>query len=65
MPRKTVEEKIALIDAKIQKKKAELEALESQKRRLEHPITPKILVEKAKEAGMSLEDIAEKLGIEV
>lgn len=65
MPRKTVEEKIALIDAKIQKKKAELEALESQKHRLEHPITPKILAEKAKEAGMSLEDIAEKLGIEI
>lgn len=65
MPRKTPEEKIAIIDAKIEKKKAELVLLEQQKHRLEHPVTPKIIAEKAKEAGMSLEDIAEKLGIEL
>ena len=52
--RKTIEERIA-----------EIEALEAQKQKLLHPITMKIVMDKAKASGMTLEEIAEKLGIEV
>ena len=65
MARKTVDERIAAIDAKIEGKKAEIEELEAQKQKLLHPINMKIVMAKAKEAGLTPEEIAEKLGIEV
>lgn len=63
--RKTVDERIALLEQKIEKKKAELDALEAQKQKLLHPVNMKTVMAKAKEAGLTPEEIAEKLGIEV
>ena len=60
-----VAERVAAIDQKIAKKKAELEALEQQKNRPLHPVSMRTILTKAKEAGMTPEEIAEKLGIEV
>lgn len=65
MAARTVEERIALIDQKIAKKQSEIEALEVQKQKLLHPVTMKSVMAKAKEAGMSAEDIAAKLGLDV
>ena len=63
--RKTVDERVALLDQKIEKKKAELDALEAQTQKLLHPVNMKTVMAKAKEAGLTPEEIAEKLGIEV
>ena len=63
--RKTVEERIALIDQKIEKKQTEIEELERQKNRLLHPINMKTVMAKAKDAGLSPEEIAEKLGLDL
>lgn len=63
--RKTVEERIALIDAKIAKKREEIVALETQKHKLQNPVTMKSVMDKAKKAGLTPEEIAKKLGIEV
>lgn len=63
--RKTVEERIALIDGKIEKKHAEIKELEAQKQKLLHPVTMKAVMDKAKASGLTPEEIAEKLGIEV
>lgn len=65
MAARTVEERIAIIDEKIAKKKAEIEALETQKQKLLHPVTMKTVMEKAKATGLSPEEIAEKLGLEM
>ncbi len=65
MAAKSVEERIALIEDKIAKKKSEIEALEAQKQKLQHPVNMKTVMAKAKEAGLSPEEIAEKLGLEV
>ena len=48
MAARTVEERIAIIDEKISKKKAEIKALETQKQKLLHPVTMKTVMEKAK-----------------
>ena len=63
--RKTVEERIALIDAKIAKKREEIAALETQKHKLQNPVTMKSVMDTAKKAGLTPEEIAKKLGIEV
>lgn len=63
--RKTVEERIVLIDAKIAKKREEIAALETQKHKLQNPVTMKSVMDKAKKAGLTPEEIAKKLGIEV
>lgn len=63
--RKTVEERIATIDAKIAKKQAEITDLEAQKQKLLHPVTMKAVIAKAKENGLTPEEIAEKLGLEI
>ena len=63
--RKTVEERIALIDAKIAKKREEIAALETQKHKLQNPVTMKSVMDKAKKAGLTPEESAKKLGIEV
>lgn len=65
MAAKTVEERIAIIDEKIAKKQAEIDALETQKQKLLHPVTMRAVMTKAKEAGMSAEEIAAKLGLEI
>ena len=65
MAAKTVEERIALIDQKIEKKKAEIENLEARKQKLLHPVNMKTVMAAAKEAGMSAEEIAEKLGLKI
>ena len=65
MAARNVEERIAIIDEKISKKKAEIEALEAQKQKLLHPVTMKTVMEKAKASGLSPEEIAEKLGLEM
>ena len=63
--RKTVGERVALIDSKIEKKRAEIAELEAQKEKLLHPVTMKSVMAKVKEAGLTPEEIAEKLGIEL
>lgn len=62
---KSVDEIVALLDQKIAKKQAEINALEAQKQKLLHPVNMKTVMAKAKEAGLTPEEIAEKLGIEV
>ena len=62
---RTLEERIAVLDEKISKKKTEIAKLESQKYALEHPESIKDLVMKAKQSGMSPNEIAQKLGIEL
>ena len=59
------QERIALIDAKISKKQEEIKTLEAQKQKLLHPVTMRTVMEKAKAAGLSAEEIAEKLGLEM
>lgn len=63
--RKSVDERVALIDAKISKKKEELASLEAQKEKLLRPINMRTVMAKAKEAGLTPADIAEKLGLDV
>ena len=65
MAAKTTEERIAVIDAKIAKKQEEISVLEAQKQKLLHPVNMRTVLTKAKEAGMTAEEIAEKLGIEL
>ena len=65
MAAKTKDERIAAIDAKIEKKKTEIEALEMAKQNIMHPVNMKTVMAKAKEAGMDPADIAKKLGIEI
>lgn len=64
-PRRTKEERIAFIDEKIAKKQAEIETLEAQKQKLLHPVSMRALLSKAKEAGFTPVEIAEKLGLEL
>ena len=65
MAARTAEERIALIDAKIAKKKEEINAFESQKQKILPPVTMRSVMEKAKAAGLTAEEIAEKLGLEM
>ena len=45
MAARTVEERIAIIDEKISKKKADIKVLEAQKQKLLHPVTMKTVLE--------------------
>ena len=65
MAAKTVEERIQSIDAKIEKKRAEIEALEAQKQKLLHPVTMRAVMSKLKEQGITPEEVAKRMGIEV
>ncbi|WP_217959069.1 hypothetical protein [Acutalibacter muris] len=65
MAAKTKEERIELIDQKIAKKKAEIESLEAQKKKILNPISMSAVLTKAKEAGLSPEEVAEKLGLDL
>ena len=62
---RTIDERIAAIDENIAKKQAEIGKLEEQKNKILHPVSMKSVIAKAKEAGLTAEEIAEKLGIEV
>ncbi|WP_312280339.1 hypothetical protein [Oscillibacter sp.] len=62
---KTMEERIAILDEKIAKKKTEIAKLESQKYALTHPVSIRDLVMKAKQSGMTPNEIAQKLGIDI
>ena len=63
--KKTVEERVAILDAKIAKKQEEINNLEAQRQKLLHPINMKTVMAKANESGMTPEEIAEKLGLEI
>ncbi len=65
MAAKSAKEKIELIDAKIAQKQNEIKALEAQKEKILHPVNMRIVMMKAKEAGMTAEDIAKKLGLKL
>lgn len=65
MAARTKEERIELIEAKIAKKQAEINALEEQRQKLLHPVSMRSVLTKAKEAGFSPEEVAEKLGLDV
>jgi len=65
MAGKTTEERIVAIDEKIAKKQAEIDVLEAQKQKLLHPVNMRTVMAKAKEVGLTPEEIAEKLGLEV
>ena len=65
MAGKSIDERIALIDAKIAKKKEELAELEAKKQELLHPVSMKEVLNKAKEVGLSPKEVAEKLGLEI
>ena len=62
---KSVEERVAIIEQKIEKKKVEIENLEAMKQKLLHPVNMKTVMAAAKEAGMSAEEIAYKLGLKI
>ena len=65
MAARTVEERIAIIDEKISKRKLILKFWRPKKQKLLHPVTMKTVMEKAKASGLSPEEIAEKLGLEM
>ena len=60
-----LEERIAEIDLKIEKKKAELAILEAKKQKMLHPKSMRSVMNAAKEAGMTPDEIAEKLGLDL
>ena len=63
--RRTVDERVKAIDEKIKKKQEEIAELEAQKGRLLHPVSMRAVLTKAKEAGLTPQEVAEKLGIKV
>jgi len=63
--RRTVDERIAILDEKIAKKQAEIAELEAQKEKLLHPVSMRAVLAKAKEAGLTAQEVAEKLGLKV
>ncbi len=65
MAKKSVEERVAILDEKIAKKRAELNALEEKRERLLHPVSMRTVLQMAKSAGMTPLEVAERLGLEV
>lgn len=61
---KSIEDRVAVIDAAIAKKKEGIAQLEAKKHALLHPITMKEIMTKAKDSGLSLAEIAQRLGVE-
>ncbi len=64
MSDRSLEERLARIDARIEKKKAEIAELEEERSRLLHPLQVRQIVKKAKEKGMSNYDIAGRLNLD-
>jgi hypothetical protein len=52
-------------DIFLHRQQAELKRLEAQKEELLHPVTMRAVLTKAKQAGLSPKEVAEKLGIEI
>lgn len=65
MPALTTEQRIAKIDEKIAKKQNEIKTLEEQKQNLLHPVTMRTVIAKAKEAGLTPQEIASKLDLDL
>lgn len=63
MAAKAKEERITAIDAKIKKKRAEIKLLEENKKQILNPVSMRSVLSKAKQAGMSPNEVADKLGI--
>lgn len=69
--RRTVEERVEEIMNKISKKHTEIEVLEAKRQELIAPkpkkkaLTMKAVIAKAKEDGMTPEEIAKKLGVKI
>lgn len=63
MRRRSKEERIATIDELIAKKQSEIVALEAKRQQLLHPVSMRKVLTKAKESGLTPEEIAEKLGL--
>lgn len=63
MRRRSKEERIAAIDELIAKKQSEIIELEAKRQRLLHPVSMRKVLSKAKESGLTPEEIAEKLGL--
>lgn len=61
--KRTAEERIALIDAKIAKIKEDIKELEARKKRILNPVSYRSVITAAKEADMSADEISEKLGL--
>lgn len=65
------EERIAEVEAKIKKHEADIKKLKEKKEKILNPAPRKgrtgmkTIIDKAKEQGMSAEEIAQKLGIEL
>ena len=65
MAARTKEERIAAIDEKIKKKRTEIKLLEEKKKQILNPVSMRSVLSKAKEAGMTPEEVADKLGIKL
>jgi hypothetical protein len=69
--RRSKDERLAALDKKIQSHRDNIESLEIKKYNILNPksrkksTTIKTIVEQAKEAGMTIEDIALKLGVKL
>lgn len=68
--RRTIEQRVAEIDAKIESHKKNIAALEAKKKAILNPKPRKILsmnaiIKKAKEKGYTAKDIAKKLDIDI
>ena len=64
MAGKSIDERIVLIDAKIAKHQQEIIELTKTRERLLHPLSFRTVLEKAKEAGLTPQDMAERLGLD-
>jgi len=63
--RRSIDERVAELDAKIEKKQAAITKLEDQKNNLLHPVSMKAVITRAKEVGLTPVVIAKKLGLEI
>lgn len=65
MAGRSIEERIQLIDIKIAKKEAELDALKKKREELMHPVKMSDIVKKLREQGITAQEVAEKFNIEL
>lgn len=62
---RTIEERVAELNEKIDKKQAEIAELESKKESLLHPVSYRDVIAKAKENGLSAKEVADRLGLQI
>ena len=65
MAGRSIEERIQLIDIKMAKKEAELDALKKKREELMHPVKMSDIVKKLREQGITAQEVAEKFNIEL